>query len=201
MLIPNLFEKWNVKPKGIIHIGAHSCEELDIYKTQAECDNIIWIEANPNYIKDGVYQALISDVTGNEVDFIITNNDAQSSSFLELKEHLVEHPHVKEINRIKLKTITLNDLMIENSLNYENYDFLAMDIQGSEFHALKGIGDMIKYFRYIYMEVNTKEIYEGCGLLPDIIKYLSKYGFTMKDINMTQHGWGDAFFEKKYYNS
>lgn len=96
-MIPELFGKWNVRPKGIIHIGAHTCEEYEIYKNQAMCENILWIEANPEMVKrtehmfQNVHQSLVSDVTG--------------------KEHLIEHPSVIEERRIKLKTITLEDFL------------------------------------------------------------------------------------------
>jgi len=34
--------------KGILHIGAHECEELNDYNLNGITDeNIIWIEANP----------------------------------------------------------------------------------------------------------------------------------------------------------
>lgn len=198
MLIPDLFVKWHVYPKGIVHIGAHMCEESEVYKNQAKCDNVLWIEADPNLAEKNpnVYQALISNKTGNIVDFIITDNDGQSSSFLELKEHLIEHPNVREKKRIKLETITFRDFVKKNNIDCSKYDFLAMDIQGAELYALLGMGDILNNFKYIYLEVNTKELYKGCGLLEDIIKFLSFYNFKMKDINMTSHGWGDAFFER-----
>ena len=199
MLIQNVFEKYNIKPKGIIHIGAHYCEEYEIYKNGAGCDNILWIEANPYVCENNkthkVYQACISDKTGDMVDFIITNN-GQSSSFLELKEHLVEHPMVFEEKRIKLNTITLDDFMRDNELRIENYDFLAMDIQGAELHALKGMGKLIDNFKYIYMEVNVKELYKDCGLLNEVVEFL-KNKFKMVDIKVTEHGWGDALFVKE----
>jgi FkbM family methyltransferase len=199
MLIENVFKKHNIQPHGIVHIGAHECEEYEIYKNDAKCDNIIWIEANPEVChrvsNHRVYQYLISDTTGDEVDFIITNNN-QSSSFLELKEHLIEHPNVIEQKRIKLKTITFDDFCTRENINRSLYDFLTMDIQGAELHALKGMN--LDNFKYIYLEVNTKELYKGCGLLHDIIDLLAKNNFHMADINMTQHGWGDALFIKKY---
>lgn len=203
MLIPDLFHKWNIRPKGIIHIGAHTCEEIDIYKYQAKCDNIIWIEANPELAEksckkySNVYNCLISNETGNIVDFIVTDNDGQSSSFLELKEHLIEHPHVREIKRLTLKTITLEDFIKTYNINCNYYDFLVMDIQGAEFHALQGMKNILHNFNYIYLEVNVKELYSGCGLLPDIMKFLEEYNFVIRDINMTVHGWGDALFVKK----
>lgn len=197
MLIPDLFTKWNISPRGIIHIGAHLCEEKDIYISEGKCSNILWIEANPEYTDKNkeVYQGLISNITGKEVDFIITNNEGQSSSFLELKEHLIEHPHVREEKRIKLKTITFQDFVKHNNIDCSKYDFLAMDIQGAELHALQGMGELLRFFKHLYIEVNTKQLYEGCGLFQDVINFLSFYNFKIKDINLTQHGWGDAYFE------
>lgn len=203
MLIDNIFKKYDIKPNGIIHIGAHECEEYDIYKSQAMCDNIIWIEANPEVVskitRHKVYQACISDKSGDIVDFIITNN-MQSSSFLDLKEHLVEHPNVFEQKRIKLETITLKDFVNKYSINCNDYDFLVMDIQGAELHALRGMPDLIDNFKYIYIEVNTKELYKGCGLFNEIVDFLKN--FKLLDLKLTQHGWGDALFikEKNIYS-
>jgi len=49
MLIPNVFNDFiNCRPnKGILHIGAHLCEEKPIYNDIGITDdNILWIEAN-----------------------------------------------------------------------------------------------------------------------------------------------------------
>ena len=119
-----------------------------------------------------------------------------SSSFLELKEHLVEHPQCVEAKRLKLKTTTLPQVLEQNNIDPSNYDFLIMDIQGAELHALKGMGNLISNFNHIYLEVNTKELYAGCGLLHEIIDFLRPHGFVLRDIMMTEHGWGDAYFNR-----
>jgi len=204
MLIPDLFQKWNIQPTGIIHIGAHMCEERDIYAHAGLDDTkIIWIEGNPSIYERAkntlpssiqLYQGLISDKE-EIVEFIVTNN-FQSSSFLELKDHRNEHPDVYEIERLALLTCTLPQFYQKYNINGYNYDMLVMDIQGAELHALKGMGSSLNYFKYIYLEVNTKELYQSCGLLPEIQDYLARYNFEMKDINMTRHGWGDAYFCK-----
>ena len=201
MLIPDCFEKCSIVPKGIIHIGAHMCEEREIYE-KVGCDDtkVVWIEANPRlcqFISQRfptvhVYNGLISDKE-EDVDFIVTNN-GQSSSFLELKEHRKEHPEVYEVGRIKLKTTTLPELLNRHSIDVTKYDCLMMDIQGAELYALRGMKDLLSSFRLVYLEVNTKEIYAGCGRLSDIIDLLQPHGFVMRDINMTHHGWGDAVF-------
>jgi hypothetical protein len=47
-------------------------------------------------------------------------------------------------------------------------DLYAHSIQsGSELSALKSAGDAINY-----AEVNTQEVYKGCGLLPELDAFL-----------------------------
>jgi hypothetical protein len=71
-----------------------------------------------------------------------------------------------------------------------------MDIQGAEYLALQGMKDILKNFKGIFMEVNTKELYNGCALLDEIKEFLKPYGFVLKDLQMTKHGWGDGYFAK-----
>lgn len=204
MLIPNVFSKFSYKPKGIIHIGAHMCEERDIYH-QAGCDDqsIIWIEANPNIVERArsflpssveLHQALISDRPGT-VNFNVSNN-YQSSSILPLGRHKVYHPDVSYIHQLNLEATTLPLFLNQIQKPIQKYDTLIMDIQGSELMVLKGSAEILQNFRAIYLEVNTEQIYEGCGLLDDIKEFLKHYGFRMVDINMTSCHWGDAFFMK-----
>ncbi len=51
MLIPFKFLTTNPeKIKGIIHIGAHELEELEVY-LEKKVERVIWIEANPEKYK------------------------------------------------------------------------------------------------------------------------------------------------------
>ena len=202
MLCEDFFRKWGIRAKGIIHIGAHHCEERHIY-ANVGCDDskVIWIEGNPEicrFVQEHMpssihlYQALISDGE-KEVDFIVTNNGV-SSSMLDLKEHLVVHPHVIEDHRLKLQTTTLPIFLEKNNIKYENYDFLIMDIQGAELLALKGMSNILQNFKHIFLEVNKTEIYAGCALFPEVIEYLDQYGFKLRDFHMFDEGYGDAYF-------
>jgi FkbM family methyltransferase len=201
MLIPNVFQKHSINSKGVIHIGAHKCEENVIYsQANIPSENVVWIEGHPTYASEAkasfpnftIINACISDKE-ESVEFIETNN-RESSSILELKHHKNEHPWVVEVNRFKVDTTTFQKVAMSYNLDLSKYDFLNMDIQGAELKALKGMGDLLKNFKYIYLEVNTKELYAGCALLPEIVDYLNEYGFHQVDIHMTQHGWGDALF-------
>lgn len=208
MLI-NLIElcyKYQLLIKGIIHIGAHELEEIDVYKF-LEIQNIIWIEANEEIVKninsthpnEIVFPFAICDEDDEIKEFIVTNNYA-SSSLLELKTHKIEHPHVFEIERIKVKTKRLDTLVKEESIDLSYFNFLNIDIQGAELLALKGAKDTLKYIDYIYLEVNEKELYEGCALLPEIDDFLEKNNFERVELKMLSHGWGDAFYIKNKNN-
>jgi len=203
--IHELLLKYNLKIKGILHIGASMCEELiDYLQIGIPIQNIIWIEANEdicNQMKKNdkirIFNATISDKDNQEVELIITNN-LQSSSILELEEHKKEHPHVWETSRKKVLTKTIKSLYAENNLNSKDYNFVNIDIQGAELLALKGMGDILKDVDYLYLEVNTKYLYKNCALVDEVDKYLSNYNFKRIETKMTQHGWGDAFYSKKF---
>lgn len=96
MLIPfndcvNLLQLFNIKVNGVLHVGAHECEELKDYNSKG-VDKIIWIEANQKLIdlnksrgvKD-IYCLAVDDEEGEAV-FNITNN-GQSSSLLDFGTH------------------------------------------------------------------------------------------------------------------
>lgn len=195
---------------GVIHIGAHDCEERIKYllKFHNVTDNeIIWIDAlksKVNFIKAEkptirIFNECISNIDNETVMFNVTNN-LQSSSFLNLKEHLIEHPDIYEIEKIEMKTKTLKTFYNENKFTYNQFNFMALDIQGAELLALKGGEEILDFIDYIYIEVNTKELYENCALLHDVESYLNKFNFNRQTIYMTEHGWGDAFYVKNIFN-
>ena len=53
MLIPlhNLVKKYNVRFKGILHVGAHECEEIKDYDCYLPRNKVLWIEALPGKVE------------------------------------------------------------------------------------------------------------------------------------------------------
>ena len=144
-----------------------------------------------------IVQAVITDKDDEELSFMITNNK-ESSSIFNFGTHAIEHPHVFEIERRRLKSITLNTLFERNNIPHNRYDFINIDIQGAELKALKGAVHILPHIKAIYAEVNEKMLYEGAGLLPELDEYLATFNFKRVITNMTQHGWGDALYIKNY---
>ena len=208
MLIPihvlNNHFKLNIN--GILHIGAHECEELQDYNNIGITNNnIYWIEAMKNKVeliknnkKDvKIYNAVIDIEDNKEIVFNITNN-GQSSSILEFGSHSVHHPHVKMIEKQVMKTSRMDSIIDKYNIPIHNINFVNLDIQGVELRALKSMEKYLNNIQYIYTEVNTEEVYKNCNLMSEIDEYLSNFGFTRVATKiLEQYGWGDAFYVKQ----
>jgi len=207
-MIGEVFGKWKIAPKGIIHIGANFCNERAYYH-EAGCDDskIVWVEAIPG-ICERCKSLLPSATILNEavsdgeydVEFRISSNNGESSSIFDFKDHADIYPSVKEAGRIKMRTISLPNMMTKYNLDVNKYDFLVMDIQGAEMHALRGMESMIKKFKFILLEVSIFELYASQGTFDDILKFLMKHGFSLIDLEMHSAGWGDALFTSSIDN-
>lgn len=187
----------NSEITGVLHVGGHLAEELDIYLSNG-IDHVTWVEADnlrcekirklvpSNHL---VIEAVVGDEDGRAVTFHEANN-GQSSSILELETHLVEHPEVYYVaeNEFTMRRI---DGLIEE-FNVPNFNFLNLDIQGAELLALIGMGKALDQVTYIYTEVNEKSLYKNCCLISDLDVYLKDYQRVITE--MTQFGWGDAFY-------
>lgn len=204
MLIPfsrcvNILNQFNIKVKGVLHIGAHECEELNDYNNEGVND-IVWIEANSNLVEKNKQQGvnniycLAVDNEEGEAEFHITNN-GQSSSLLEFGTHEESYPWCKVTETIKVQKQKLSTFLVNNSnIDMNKYNFWNLDIQGVELSALKSAGDYINFADAIYSEVNTEFVYKNCGLLKEMDEFLESKGFKRLQIVMTNEGWGDALW-------
>ena len=200
--INDLVNFFKVPIKGILHVGAHKCEELNAYLKYVSIDKILWVEAFPDLVKENlqknpdlqILNEVVGDEDGKDIEFKITNNTL-SSSILDLAYHKEIHPHVVVTDILKLKTKKLKTLLSERNLG-EQYNLLILDIQGAELLALHGLGSLLENFNVIYTEVNEKELYKDCCKLEDLDSYLGKFNFERKYIN-TLNGYGNALYLKK----
>ena len=143
-----------------------------------------------------IYSAIIDDVDNKDVTLNISNN-GQSSSILEFGTHLLHHPQVQYIDKIKGKTTRLDTLIEKNSIPIERLNFINLDIQGVELRALRSMEKYLKYINYIYTEVNEDYVYKNCNLVGEIDEYLSNFGFKRVVTKMAgKAGWGDALYIK-----
>lgn len=212
----DICRNYDKKITGVVHLGAHIGEELEDYYNNG-IRYTIWVEADPNVCEklgerlqefantheDLEFVAcndLVLDVDGDTVKFNIANNN-QSSSVLEFGLHAVHAPEVQFVGSVNIDckrfdTIfkSLSEYFTENKIDPKIYNFLNLDLQGVELLALKGCGDLLDQFDYIYTEINIAEVYKGNATLDELDGFLNKRGFMRIDTAMTDRKWGDALY-------
>ena len=196
-----LIQKYNIQIKGILHVGAHECEELNDYLRYIPIEKMLWVDALPDKVAlckqkyPGVLieNAIVSDVI-ETVRFNISNN-GQSSSMLDFGLHSHFHPQIHYIGYFESETKLLKDILPKYDIEY---NFLNFDIQGAELKALKGMEEYLNKVDYLYTEVNSDYVYKNCALVTELDEYLLKYGLHRVETKWCgDFRWGDAFYIRK----
>ena len=197
--VSELSKYWNIKPRGVLHVGAHLAEEASDYKNFGWAP-IIWVEAQPNLVKilnskldpllHKVIEAAIWEKNGVPLKLHIASN-SQSTSLLNFGSHADSYPDITYVSEIDVVTKRLDSIIKPNEMP----NFINLDIQGVELKALKSLGSLINRVDAVYTEVNKREVYEKCDLLEDIDYFLIQNGFrriaTRWELSA---GWGDALY-------
>lgn len=195
----NLHRKYFLEFNGVLHIGAHSGQEFNVYKSLG-IDTIIFIEPQPNIfneLKNNVgdsavcIQTAIGNYTG-EIE-MWTNEDDQtgSSSVLEPYLHKQQYPHIQFTKKITVPITKIDMLDIPQT------NFINIDVQGYELEAFKGAEKYLNGVDYIMSEINKEDVYLGCAKVDEIDAFLGNYGFERVETEWAGGNWGDAFYVKK----
>ncbi|MGI8670745.1 MAG: FkbM family methyltransferase [Aridibacter sp.] len=171
---------------GVIHVGANDGEERFMYANYNL--DVVWIEPIPevfarlkNNLDDfpgqRAYQYLVTDQDGREYDFHIANNNGQSSSILDFKQHKDIWADIHYEKSISLKSTKLSSLIEVENIEMNKYDALVMDTQGTELLVLKGAENLLSRFQYIKTEAADFEIYKNCCQVKDLEDFLGNHGF------------------------
>lgn len=223
MLIPlkDILTKYGLKPKGVLHCGAHWAEEHDEY-VACGIEKFVYIEpcreaydvicqkfgwgVTPdelrskacNQQKDNI---LICNVACGVEDgefpmYVSHQNQGQSNSLLKPDLHLNQHPEIIFDDAEVVKVVTLDSLPFEK----EKYDMLVMDVQGAEGMVLAGASETLKHIDIIYTEVNRGQTYEGNMEIEEMDKLLFEDGFFRAETHWPSDSWtwGDAIYIRKF---
>jgi FkbM family methyltransferase len=202
MLIPaKLLKKyWNVNPTRVLHVGAHEAEEYEQYVANG-WGPVTWIEAQPDKVQllktrfmhsdNTIIEAAVWDISGVKLNLKIASS-SQSSSLLNFGIHKEKYPTINTVKEIPVTTETLDNLLQE-----QKFDLIALDIQGSELRALEGFRKGLENIKWVYTEVNKESLYEGCCLVEELDDFLGQLGFIRKTTKWTTDSWGDALYIRK----
>jgi hypothetical protein len=94
------------------------------------------------------------------------------------------------------KTITIKTLFEREELEFSNYDLLNIDTEGAELQVLEGIGEGIKTFKYIIIEVSDL----GSNFETQVNDYILSKGFEfIKDSTHHRSSVNGKMFCDKLY--
>jgi FkbM family methyltransferase len=194
---------FGVEPRGVLHIGAHEAEERQAY-ADLGWGPTIWVEMLPD--KAAALRERFRDDPANVVieaacwsdEHTITvyrASNGQSSSLLRPARHLKVHSDVTfEQASVTVITKRLDTLVGPDT----PFDFINVDTQGAELEVLRGMGTLLAKVRWAYLEINERELYAGCALLPEVDGFMRAQGFVRAiRLMVGRTGWGDALYVRR----
>jgi len=199
-----LYKKYDLNIKGIIHIGAHYGEEVNDYINhqiknlvffEPLSDSLEVLEENLSKYADKADMQIFPYALGNEekdVEMYVSDHGGMCSSVLKPKIVLEQYPGIKFPSKEVVKMIRLDDAEIDIS----DFNFINIDVQGYELEVLKGSQKTLKNIEYVYTEINVDEVYENAPHVDQLDEFLSTYGFSRVETDLSGTTWGDAFYIK-----
>ena len=172
--------------KGVIHVGANSGQERDLYHNLGKL--VYWIEADPNIypeLEENIERfpnqtsmcALIYD-TIEKVEFNLSKQSERSSIFAFTNHHF-EDDNFHHLDTIELQTTRLDILFQDGSVNLKEYDTLVTDCQGADLNIIRSLGNNISQFNLIVTEVFFEPCYENILLAKDFNSYMKQNKFKL----------------------
>lgn len=191
---------WGVRPRGVLHVGAHEAEESSQYAAHG-WGPVCWVEMLPDKAEllrtrfagdpeSSVLQAACWNEDGVELPAFRASN-GQSSSLLRPHLHREIYPSIVFQPTSAVLTSRLDSILPADF----SFEFINLDLQGAELRALEGLGDRIETVRWAYVEVNNRALYRDCPMISDIDEYLRLRGFRRVATRWWgDAGWGDALY-------
>jgi FkbM family methyltransferase len=208
MLIPirTLSRILNIKPIGVLHVGAHNAEEASDYE-KFNWGKVIWIEAQENLSiellekldpdKHKVINVAAWSLDGVQLTFNLASN-GQSSSLFEMGTHIKNYPNISVVAKYQVVTSRLDTVLAEEDF----FDFINLDVQGAELEVLIGLGNYLATTNWVYTEVNKEDVYKDCAKIDEIDQFLSRQGFKRIATRWVPFsGWGDALYVRNGYKN
>ena len=196
--------------RGAIHVGGFLGEELEEYRSVGLTNTILFEPQQKLYeiIKskcqddEQVFNVALGSEACEKEMFIsdreggIECGAGASSSLLEPKVHLTEHPEVTFPTTEKVQVQRLDEFLKSEQLRAINYNMLNIDVQGYELEVLKGADSILGCIQLMILEVNLAEVYKGCPLVEELDEFLKSYNFERVHTYWQSASWGDAIYVK-----
>ena len=194
--------------RGAIHIGGFVGEELISYRNAGLKNTILFepqkhlYEIIKSKCKDDerVFNVALGSDTF-EADMYISDREGgiesgagASSSLLEPRKHLTEHPEVTFPTTETVEVCRLDKFLESQNIKALDYNMLNVDVQGYELEVFKGAGNILGGVELIISEVNRAEVYFGCPMVEEIDEFLQQFNFKRVHTYWHSVSWGDGIY-------
>jgi FkbM family methyltransferase len=126
-----------------------------------------------------VHQVALTDRAGEQEFHVSRSND--SSSLRAITFNQTKHfPGTEEAATRCVLTTTFEAWCSGRSIRRPS--LAKIDVQGSEFNVICGMGECLQQIDYIYAELSFIELYEGQALAGQIIGYLDRLDYRLTGI-------------------
>ena len=86
---------------------------------------------------------------------------------------------------------------VMEQLQIETFDFMKIDVEGLGLQVLEGFGEKIKNTKYIQIELEIQQVWEGQSYYEDVVSYLNDLGFEILDEVNLDGVQKDVIFKNK----
>lgn len=164
--------------KGVLDVGAYRGEFARLIKKLFPDSRVKCIEGDerqaPFLLDLDVDFYLLSKQT-KQIDFYTLPEDACTTGSSIYRENTV---YYQDPLVLKKWAYALDDL------NFPAFDFIKLDVQGSELDVLKGGKKYLAKTQptYLLIETSIQQYNQGAPLAGEVISYLNKIGYILQDI-------------------
>ncbi len=187
---------------GILHCGGYIGDDKDTYDSFG-ISNVLYVEPVPylfGLLKEKVgakncIQAAVSDKEGEAKFYLGASFDRSNlgcSSLLKMSKLKELHP-IEDCGTITVKTTTINKILE----NRPDINFINIDVQGSEFAAIRGSDLVLSQIDGILTEFSIEPLYEGSCVINDLLWIFDVAGFKESIREYATDYWGDSLFVRK----
>ncbi len=190
-------------PNVILELGSRDAiQSIEFFRIFPHA-KIFAFECNPPSIKKCIENVkyyknieVVPHAVGNKnekLQFYPVTTDNIGASSLYKASGKYDFAEILPQKEITVEGIRIDTWAKEKGIN--KLDLCWLDLQGAEYEALEGMGDLIFSIQAIYLEVSHQEIYKGQKLFREILEFLKGKGFSMIQYHPSRRGWwGNAVF-------
>jgi FkbM family methyltransferase len=172
-----LMARFEVEPRGVIHVGAHSGQEFEIYDELFE--HIMLVEPQP------YYAALLREAVGkhrNDVVIVEAAVCSEPTANLHVTSFDQQTSIMRPIYQPTVKLLSVGALPL-CLLAGADYNVLVVDAQGSELEVLRSgylghLGHRDDRFELVVVEVSTARRYRGAPVESEVIHWIEQWGWA-----------------------